>query len=73
MNAVQFLLKQVLSLSEKEKEEFAQLLEQSRKNFVFKRKRPKKEYFPTREELIQNLRKRGIWKDQIYYQQQRNN
>jgi len=71
MNAVHFLLKQVLTLSEMEKQEFAQLFEESRKNFVFKRKRAKKVGFATQEEIIANLRKRGIWKDEQYWQQQK--
>jgi len=54
-----------------EKQQFAQLFEESKKTFVFKRKRAKKVGFATQEEIIANLRKRGIWKDEQYWQEQK--
>gem|GEM_PF-2150186 len=68
MNVVDFLLKQVSALPKKEKQEFAQGFEQSRKELVRKKKRTKKTPLATEEEIINCLRKRGIWKDQKYWE-----
>lgn len=62
MKAAHFLYKQILALPEKERIEFALLWEESKKEFTPLEKKKSKLSLMTKNEIIDSLKKRGIWK-----------